>query len=555
MRKLLTLLNLCITIAVFAQQEYLPIYSDPMVFVDREGRKVGELPPEWKILNTAKGEHSFGWRGGKAPNSVKESPIPAMHYQNRQIALFDLEGNKLRAYGTQYQGMTPLQGGFFLAFSKKESNIGLDEKRYYFLNEFGQPVFEPRGYSYADGFSEGMAAVKLQNKWIYINDLGHEQDLVPEDLSRISTVYSFHSGLSRIKISKGSCGFRQCYRYVFINKKGEVVLDTDQLFPDRQIESMSNMSQGISTIRFHGDPLANGGYPYAYIDTTGKIIFEHPNLYRSASFSAGYLPVMEAGKDGSTIVSTNAYLINREGEQIDFPKIPEMRLSAVYHFSGPYFRVVYFNNTPRQPGASRIYDVRDGSFLYELDGTPMGIKWDLLSLRSSRTLRCWVINLTNGQIVYDTEPENRIFYKWEEAKEVQEYVRHYVAEEPEKLVYLQNLTNLKSLTFRNMRVGGLPSNLSFSGLETLRIDDLMELQKLPSHIKGLKKLSIRNCVKADNLMEMLEGQPLESLHLINFGLSPEESSKIKAMFPNAEVIIQGRKENATMDLQVVYPNF
>ena len=45
------------------------------------------------------------------------------------------------------------------------------DKKYGFIDKTGKEVI-PIKYDYAEGFSEGLAQVKLNNKWFYINQKG-----------------------------------------------------------------------------------------------------------------------------------------------------------------------------------------------------------------------------------------------------------------------------------------------------------------------------------------------------------------------------------------------
>jgi hypothetical protein len=57
-------------------------------------------------------------------------------------------------------------------------------------------------------------------------------------------------------------------------------------------------------------------------------------------------------------------------------------------------------------------------------------------------------------------------------------------------------------------------------------------------------------------MELLEEQDnLKELYIINFDLTTEQKSGIRAMFPGAKVVIEGSARLANSELQMVIDGF
>lgn len=57
MKKLFSIFLLLQAFAILnATEVYLPIYSDPIVFLNEQGEVKGQLPIGWKILNTLEGK-------------------------------------------------------------------------------------------------------------------------------------------------------------------------------------------------------------------------------------------------------------------------------------------------------------------------------------------------------------------------------------------------------------------------------------------------------------------------------------------------------------------
>ena len=76
-----------------SQESLLPIYSNPMVFIDSLGNVIGTLPEGYKILNTKDGKHDRGFMRGLAGNSVPENAmIPAKNFGTGNIDFYDKTG-------------------------------------------------------------------------------------------------------------------------------------------------------------------------------------------------------------------------------------------------------------------------------------------------------------------------------------------------------------------------------------------------------------------------------------------------------------------------------
>lgn len=128
-------------------------------------------------------------------------------------------------------------------------------------------------------FSEEMAAVKIDNKWGFINNRGEEVIKVEYD-----AVSDFEEGFARVKLN-GNWGY--------INKKGEVVIPI-------KYSSALPIREGLAGVRDF--PVKAGGY----LDTSGNEVI--PFKYDSYSiFSGGLAHVSLSGKHG---------FINRFGETI-----------------------------------------------------------------------------------------------------------------------------------------------------------------------------------------------------------------------------------------------
>ena len=79
-----------------------------------------------------------------------------------------------------------------------------------FIDKTGKEV-TPIKYDYAVGFSEGLASVKLNNKYGFIDKTGKE--VIP---IKYDDAYMFSEGLAEVKLEG---------KYFYINRKGECVKD------------------------------------------------------------------------------------------------------------------------------------------------------------------------------------------------------------------------------------------------------------------------------------------------------------------------------------------
>ena len=153
-----------------------------------------------------------------------------------------------------------------------------------YINRTGEYVVEPK-YSEADGFSEGLAAVRQPNdKYIFIDRKGKRAIRREYDYAR-----SFSEGLACVMING---------KYGFIDKSGKVVIKP-------QFSSLGDFREGLAAIRVGGriaQPLDDTstepvGGRYVYIDKTGKTVIRFGDEVDSAAnFSEGLACVGVKGK-------------------------------------------------------------------------------------------------------------------------------------------------------------------------------------------------------------------------------------------------------------------
>ncbi len=535
-----------------SQESLLPIYSDPMVFIDSLGTVIGTLPEGYKILNTKDGKHDSGFMRGLAGNSVPANAlIPAKDFTSGTISFYDKTGKFVLSYGNRFESISPNIHGFHLAKRVDRSGI-VSRSTFYFLDSSGSPVFGTNVYYKADAFNEGLAAVN-QRGWHYVDTRGERHDLLDSTLTNISEVSSFHEGVSKVKIRKGRHQSGDHYRYVFIDKAGHKVLDTEDIFPDDYIARMGNMRDSISRVTF----LDQKGYTTwgetAYVTLNGDVIGRFDSLFRVKEFASGFVPILIQSRTTKGFENDQGFILNSAGERIEYGE--NKKVIELLHIDDQFYWV-YLKDKSDDSNFSGVFDASTREFVYRNKHDIMGLKWDLISLRDSRSKRYYVVNYKTGEVVYDTDQSNLVFSNINEALTHQEKVQTYICTRAEDVARLGELTNLKELTLRNMDIVELPGSFQYSDLEILKIDGLRNLQKLPDQIKHLKKLSLRDCTSADNLMDMVTGlNGMEELFIINFDVTEAEKRKIINMYPDAAVTIKGKKKYADSELQEVIFGF
>jgi len=528
------------------QESLLPIYSNPMVFIDSLGHVVGTLPVGYKILNTKDGKHDGGFVQGLAGNSVSvNSLIPAKDFNTGTISFHDKTGKFISSYEDQFVSITPNINGFHIA-KHVDKTSRYSKTTYNFLDSSGFRVFEDNGYYKADLFNEGFAAVNNRG-WHYIDREGRKHDIIDSTINDITEVSSFYNGVSKIKIRKGRYKSGNYYRYIFIDKQGNKILDTEDIFKEGYIGSMGNMRDSISKVKFLDDKGFMSWGKVAYINIKGEVIGRFDSLFRVKEFTNGFVPIITQTRTKKNIKNVDYFILDRYGDRIEFDD--NMKVQELLHIDD-HFYLVKWKKKGNPDYFSGVFDALKKKFIFSNKHDIMGIKWNLISLRESDSKRLYVVNYKTGEIVYDTDKSNLVYTNIEEALDNKEEVIRYICSKNEDVTSLGELQNLKELTLSNIDVVELPNNFDFPNLKTLNIDGLNNLKILPDHIKSLRKLSLRNCTKSKNLIPMVTGQiGLEELFIINFDVTEEEKAKIKEMYPDAKVTIKGKAKFAKSLLQ------
>jgi hypothetical protein len=157
--------------------------------------------------------------------------------------------------------------------------------RWGYENANWREVITPK-YDYAHRFSEGLAAVKLNDKLGFIDKAGRV--VIP---LMYEGAGGFSEGLAAVKVD-GKCGF--------IDKTGRVVIPL-------MYELVGDFSEGLAAVR------SRSSQHWGFIDKTGRVVI--PLMYENVMDFSGGLAVVRSGKLWG--------LIDRTGREILAPQFDE----------------------------------------------------------------------------------------------------------------------------------------------------------------------------------------------------------------------------------------
>ena len=192
------------------------------------------------------------------------------------------------------------------------------EKKWGFINTIGKLVI-PCEFDDAESFSEGLAKVKIEEKWGFINTDG--KLVIPCQLDNAfgfleGIVQVFSEGLAKVKIGE-KCGFintngklvipyefddawwfseglaavKKGGKWGYINTNGQIVIPC-------QFDNTDNFSEGLASAKIGGK--------YGYINTNGELVIPSQFDY-ALRFSEELAMVKIGGKYGH--INTNGQMV------------------------------------------------------------------------------------------------------------------------------------------------------------------------------------------------------------------------------------------------------
>ncbi len=179
-------------------------------------------------------------------------------------------------------GGTQISKGFVYAgpFSGGLALVRLRGGTYGYIDKTDRFVIVPE-FEDASNFSEGLASVKIGDKWGYINKA--KEIIINPAFDR---AFEFNNGVARVVIKS---------KIRYINKSGNFINIQSYYYG-------SEFSEGLASVK------ANGRY--GFIDTTGNMVIQ-PTYLAAENFSEGLACVKIRGKWG---------FINKEENRVIKPK-------------------------------------------------------------------------------------------------------------------------------------------------------------------------------------------------------------------------------------------
>jgi hypothetical protein len=236
---------------------------------------------------------------------------------------------------------------------------GSNEAEMAYIDRAGQVMFDGAVFQMAADFSEGLAAVRVDDQWGYL-DYGGKLAIEPQ----FELAGAFAEGLAPVNIegqygyidpggqvviepqfefanpfSGGRAYVSVAGLYGYINHQGEIVIEP-------QFEFAANFSEGLALVRQEGREI--------YIDAAGRTVIDDADLNFGNNFSEGLAGVILGGVLG---------FINHQGEPVIPPQFIPPRYIAEAIFKDGLAQV--------QTENSWGYIDPNGRWLLELPAPPL----------------------------------------------------------------------------------------------------------------------------------------------------------------------------------------
>lgn len=532
--------------SIFAQsQDRKLIYLQGKVdrLVELSGEVFFEAPPEYQIINS-----DLGGFGGK--NSFQQIdyhftgfPILVRNRSNFNFFLIDQNKSISHYFYKKYSGIGRLHEGYYLASFIDDKGM-LQETKYEFTDRFGTPIFiTQQGYRDASYFSEGLAPIKIWGKgWVYINDLGHELDLIPDSLGHMEWAHPFKNGRSLIKkvVYKQN---NQSIEPYYISKKGEVLLAVKSLFPEREITNISDYKGGVACVQFKLlSDKEYKGMPVAFIDTIGKIILDVDAAIDFKVEGDGYITIQKKLAD-------QKYLCEIYDKTSRMLKLPE-NVNHCKYLGENKFMIGCDIPFGKPSGKARyyIFDAKSEKIIQPYSGgNCLGVIDNKLIIKGANE-EMVIRELGTEKVIYQSQLTDMKVINLDAYKGKMEDISIFHCQKEEWLPRIKEMKNLKELTLSNLNIIQLPEIANPGLLQLLRIDGCRNLKSLDMQINNVKQLSLRGCLSLTNVLEYIRNQKsLLHLYIINMDVTSSVTSEIIHSYPKA--VIKGDAKAADYELQ------
>ncbi len=403
--KMLLTICLFLPMSLIAQMDsWMPILSEPQLVIDQEGNKIFTLPKGEKIINSWEGKHDVRWREGLASFDIGTcGNIVTVNENSRTHSLFDTNGKFLYQFKKIYQSITPCNEGFHVAVSSTDKNSPYSRqyKVFHFLDTNGRIIFSKDGYNYADVFVDGLAAVRNSKyEWCYINDLGHELKLIPEEIEKVKSATSFHYGVSVVKAAIPEDKKGKTFRVYFIDREGKIIFDSHEAFNGTPVKRVSKFHNGLIALTLLKEGDIKTGFHLVYLNNQGEIVWQTENAYSNIIAKSGY--ILDQTQDRKNF-NVNYKIFDAEGNEVIVPNIFETGTKNIYHINDQYFQVSHTSNDNQY--RLTLFDAKTGQHIYDLEDYALAVKGNLISMVNKSTERFYVVDKDSKKVVYDSETQ------------------------------------------------------------------------------------------------------------------------------------------------------
>ncbi len=226
-----------------------------------------------------------------------EMPVPSFNSWTRMTAIVNFKETSTGWKMLFNSGLDRLLHDFQKEIDQYNERASKDQPSLLNHHENDMEVYTLKGYKNMDGevilearfkdagvFSEGLAFVKIMNKYGYINKKG-KITLKP----RYYDAHDFSEGLAAVKNKNDYWGF--------INKKATQVIDYEYT-------AVQSFNEGLCAVQKNNK--------WGFINKKGKTIIEH-QYHLASNFFQGEADVIILNSDGDEI----EYCINKKGRKID----------------------------------------------------------------------------------------------------------------------------------------------------------------------------------------------------------------------------------------------
>ncbi len=160
---------------------------------------------------------------------------------------------------------------FPLIFHEIEQRFVEARRREYSFDENGDVIFHELEGTFGRYYSEGLVQYTDSSQKIGYVDKDDFVVIEPQFVK----AGDFHEGLAAVSTGEKQQDNKRFIQYGYINRNGEMVIE-------EQFSSAFNFSEGVARVTF-GKLLHGYRHHWAFIDKTGKILFEWPDLFHDVS--------------------------------------------------------------------------------------------------------------------------------------------------------------------------------------------------------------------------------------------------------------------------------